>query len=105
MPKETRDIASPGVALAGGCEPLDVGAGNPARSSGRTGHALQHHAFPPVQRTTIKKKKLLDWPFSDFQTNYKLIDTFLPSVTLTPPKRKENRFPQEQRGQRVPQVA
>ena len=60
--------------------------GTQLRSSGRIGHALHHHAFPPVQRTTVKKKKLLGWPFGYLHTNYKLIDTFLPSVTLTSPK-------------------
>ena len=40
VPTEVSSVRSPGAGVIGGCEPLDVGAGNELGSSGRTVQSL-----------------------------------------------------------------
>lgn len=42
VPIEARRVGSPGAVVIGGCEPLDVGAANELRSSGKTASVLNH---------------------------------------------------------------
>lgn len=51
LPKETRDIASPRAAFAGGCESLGMSAGSPTQVLWKNSACLQSKEQP------LKKKK------------------------------------------------
>lgn len=42
VPIEARSVGSPGAVVRGSCEPLDVGAANELRSSGKAASVLNH---------------------------------------------------------------